>query len=51
MGWFFDGFFTEPYGLNEDYAVLFNELQAELDIVADYEQDETFTEKARRNFW
>ena len=51
LGWHFDGLYTEAYGLNEDYAIHFNELQAELDVIADYENEETFTEQARRYFW
>ncbi|CAL8094557.1 unnamed protein product [Orchesella dallaii] len=51
LGWYFDGTFTSNFTLHEEYAEYFNEIEDELDAQKDLIIEETFTEKAYRNFW
>jgi len=51
QGFYFDGFFTQKFKLNKEYAEIFNALEEEISKKKEAEYKETFIEKTKRNFW
>ncbi|ODN05440.1 Multiple RNA-binding domain-containing protein 1 [Orchesella cincta] len=51
LGWYFDGFFTPYFQLNEEYAQIFNQMELDISKSKENSIKETFAEKAKRYFW